>query len=136
MITNSSRHAVLALTFLAKLNREEYAGANHIAENIKAPKNYLGKILKRLGEEGYLDSTKGYKGGFKLKKPASKVTLYEIVNSIENLKKWSQCFLGANKCTCKSPCGVHAKWHKIRRDYLQFLKSTTLEMIVKTDMEL
>ena len=44
MISKSSKHAILALTFLAKLEKKQYAGANHIAEKINAPKNYLGKI--------------------------------------------------------------------------------------------
>jgi Rrf2 family protein len=136
MISKSSRHAILALSFLSKLEGEEYAGANRIAERIKAPKNYLGKILKRLAAEGYLESTKGFNGGFKLSKPASKITIFNIVDPIENLDKWSRCFLGHNKCSCKSPCRVHENRLKIRLDYLEFLKSTTLEMIAETNIEL
>ncbi len=136
MISKSSIHAILAVTVLAKLKKGEYVGANHIAEQIKAPKNYLGKILKNLAAAGYLESVKGYKGGFKLSKPASKIAIYDIIDPIENLNKWSKCFLGANKCSCKSPCIVHDNWHKIRLDYLNFLKNTTLEMLAKTNIEL
>jgi len=103
MISKSSLHAILALSFLSKLNEGEYAGVNHIAEEIKAPKNYLGKLLKILTAEGYLESCKGYNGGFKLSKPASKIKIYDIIDPIENLDKWSRCFLGSKQCSCKSP---------------------------------
>ena len=136
MISKSSKHAILALACLAKLPREEYAGANHIAEEIKAPKNYLGKILNKLVAEGYLESVKGYNGGFRLSKPASKISIYDIVDPIENLNKLNKCFLGVNKCSCRSTCAVHENWYKIRQDYMNFLKSTTLEMITKTNIEI
>jgi len=136
MISKSSKHAILALAFLANLKKGEYAGANYIADKIKAPKNYLGKILKRLALEGYLESSKGYNGGFKLSKPASKITIYDIVDPIENLNKWSKCFLGTNKCSCKSSCTAHDNWHKIRQNYMKFLKGTTLEMIAGTKIEI
>jgi Rrf2 family protein len=134
MISKSSKHAILALTFLAKLPRGEYAGANHIAEKIKAPKNYLGKILNKLAAEGHLESVKGYNGGFKLSKPASEITIYDITDPIENMRKWNICFLGANECACESNCAVHDNWHKIRQDYIRFLKGTTLEMICRTNI--
>ncbi len=126
----------MALTFLAKLDKGEYAGSNRIAERIKAPKNYLGKILKNLATEGYLESSKGYSGGFRLRKPAKNITLYDIVNPIENLSKWGQCFLGARKCSCKSPCEVHDNWQSIRHEYLRFLKETTVGMIAKANITL
>ncbi len=49
--------------------------------------------------EGYLESSKGFNGGFKLSKPASKITIYDIIDPIENLNKWSLCFLGSRKCS-------------------------------------
>ena len=106
-----------------------------IAEKIKAPKNYLGKILKRLAAEGYLESTRGYHGGFRLSKPASRITMYDVVDPIENLSKWNNCFLGANKCSCQSPCAVHDNWHQIRLDYLKFLKKTTIAMIAESNAD-
>lgn len=136
MISKSSVHAILAVTFLARLKSNEFSGASHIAENIKAPKNYLGKILNRLAAEGLLESTKGYNGGFKLSLPASKITIYDIVNPIENLSKWENCFLGDKTCSCTSPCEVHDSWHKIRSDYINFLEKTTIEMIVNNDLKI
>ncbi len=136
MISKSSRHAVSALTFLARLGRDEYAGANRIAVEIEAPKNYLGKLLNKLAAAGHLESTKGYNGGFRLKKPASRITIYDIVDPIDHLSKWDMCFLGDNKCSCKSQCAVHGTWHKIRADYLKFLKNTTLEMVSEANTEI
>ena len=52
MISKTGIHATLALSFLAKLPAGEYAGAAQIADEVGAPRNYLGKLLKQLAEVG------------------------------------------------------------------------------------
>ena len=126
MISRTGIHATLALAFLAKLDSGEYAGAAQIAKEVGAPRNYLGKLLKQLAEEGLLESQKGFGGGFRLARPASGITLYDIVEPLDRVSRWNGCFLGRNTCSGKSPCAVHSRWSKIRKEYLDFLKETSV----------
>ncbi len=136
MISKTGVHATLALVYLASIDKNSYAGTNQIAENINAPKNYLGKLLNKLAAKGILESVKGYNGGFRLAKPASKISIYNIVEPIDSLKKLNGCFLGQGSCSCKKSCAVHNKWDKIRSDYLNFLKTTTIKNIADKDISL
>lgn len=131
MISKTGIHATLALAFLSKLDSSEFAGATQIATEVGAPPNYLGKLLKQLAEEGLVISQKGFGGGFKLAKPANKITVYDVLEPIEKVSKWNGCFLGRSRCSEKSPCNVHARWSKIREDYLSFLKETTIAEVAK-----
>ncbi len=136
MISKTSVHATLALVYLAQIDTNSYAGASQIAENINAPKNYLGKLLNRLASEGLLDSSKGFGGGFKLAKQASKISVFNIVEPIDSISKLNGCFLGQTTCSCTKSCAVHNKWDKIRSDYLHFLKTTTIKDIAEKDISL
>ncbi len=136
MISKTGVHATLALVYLTKIEAKSYAGTNQIAENINAPKNYLGKLLNRLASAGLLDSVKGYNGGFRLAKPASKISIYNIVEPIDSLKKLNGCFLGQGSCACTKSCGVHNKRDQIRSDYLNFLKTTTIKNIADKEISL
>ena len=129
MITKTSVHACLALSVLAGLDPGEYAGAAAIAAEIGAPQNYLGKLLKQLAAQGILESQKGYGGGFKLRKDADKITLYDIVEPIEHVSRWNGCFLGRKRCSDHTPCAVHKSWTHVRDKYLGFLKGTSLKDI-------
>jgi Rrf2 family protein len=131
MISKTGIHAILALAFLCRLEPGVYAGATQIATAVGAPPNYLGKLLKQLAETGLLESQKGYGGGFRLSKPASKITVYDVLEPIERVSKWNGCFLGRARCSDKSPCSVHTRWSKIREDYLSFLKETTIAEVAK-----
>lgn len=136
MISKTGIHATLALALLAKLDRNEFAGAAQIAAEVGAPRNYLGKLLKQLAERGLLVSQKGFGGGFRLAKPADKITLYDIVEPLDRVSKWNGCFLGRSKCSDKTPCAVHHRWSSIRDHYLNFLKQTTVAEIAANKVAL
>ncbi|MBN2218614.1 MAG: Rrf2 family transcriptional regulator [Pirellulales bacterium] len=122
-----------ALTFLAELPYGDFAGAGDIAEEIGAPRNYLGKLLKTLADAGLVESQKGKGGGFRLARDPGSIPLIEAVEPIEHVGRWSECFLGRGRCSNGSPCRVHGRWAKVRDTYLNFLKETTLADLASRD---
>lgn len=126
MISKTGIHALRALSAMSKLPDGIYAGAGDIADGIGAPRNYLGKLLKTLADEGLLLSQKGKGGGFRLARDASKISLYEVVDPIEHVSRWTNCLLGHGECSAQSPCTLHSRWGKVRDAYLLFLHETTV----------
>lgn len=130
MITKTSVHALLAMVELAELPPDTYQGASDIARRIGAPANYLGKLLQSLVIEGLVESRKGFGGGFRLAKPATQITLFDVVEPLEQVSRWNGCFLGRGTCSTANPCPVHLRWEVLRNGYLQFLKETTISELV------
>ncbi|MBK7141729.1 MAG: Rrf2 family transcriptional regulator [bacterium] len=131
MISKTGVHAALALTMMAQLKPGEYAGTVTIAKEIGAPQNYLGKLLNTLAGVGLLESQKGFGGGFRLARKAAEISLYDIVEPIDKVSRWSGCLLGKGSCTPSSPCAVHDRWKRVREEYMHFLKETTLEDLAR-----
>jgi len=130
MLSRTGLHAVKALTALAGLAPDDYLGAATLAERIHAPRNYLGKLLQQLSRDGLVVSQKGQGGGFRLARAAESLTLYDVIDPIEHVARWSGCFLGGLTCSHEAPCAVHAAWEKTRAAYLDFLRSTRLSDLV------
>lgn len=126
MISATARHALLALRELADLPPDVYLGAAATAERIGAPRNYLGKLLQSLAREGIVAGQKGQQGGFRLARPAHRITLYQALDPFEHFAGWQQCFLGGGRCKDRGGCSVHARWGQVRDHYLDFLRGTTL----------
>lgn len=80
-ISEASSIAIHSLSLVAKLDKS--INATQIAEFTGFSKNHLSKVLQILVKQGYLSSSRGPKGGFKLIKDASKITLLEIYELIE-----------------------------------------------------
>jgi len=126
MISKTAVHAVRALAALAELPAGAYAGAAEIAEQIGAPRNYLGKLLKTLADARLVESQKGKGGGFRLARPPEEISILDLVEPIDRVSRWSGCFLGGPRCSDRAPCAVHERWGKVRDVYLRFLRQTTL----------
>jgi Rrf2 family iron-sulfur cluster assembly transcriptional regulator len=130
MISKTGIHAVRALATLAELPEGVYVGAGQLAAEIDAPRNYLGKLLKTLADEGLVESQKGKGGGFRLARHRGAISLFDVVEPIEHVSRWSGCFIGRAQCSDATPCAVHQKWGNVRDVYLQFLRETTIADLV------
>src|SRR5262249_32207866 len=130
MLSKTGLHAVRAMAALARLPEGTYAGAARIAQDIGAPQNYLGKLLKALAEEGLVESQKGLGGGFRLVRDPGHISLLDVVEPIEHISRWSGCILGRPECSDKHPCAIHDRWKAVRDAYLRMLQRTTLAELV------
>jgi Rrf2 family protein len=115
---------------LARLPEGTYAGAASIARAIGAPQNYLGKLLKSLADEGLVESQKGLGGGFRLVRDPKQISLFDVVEPIEHISRWSGCILGLPVCSDTAPCAIHNRWKVVRNAYLNMLQRTTLAELV------
>jgi Rrf2 family protein len=130
MLSKTGLHAVRAMVALARLPVGAYAGAARIAQEIGAPQNYLGKLLKALAEEGLAESQKGLGGGFRLARDPHAISLLDVVEPIEHISRWSGCILGRPECSEIEPCAMHQRWKAVRDAYLRMLERTTLAELV------
>jgi Rrf2 family protein len=124
------------MTVLAELPDRSYAGAVDIAEDIQAPRNYLGKLLQSLAEARLVESQKGKGGGFRLARDPAKITIYDIVEPIDHVSRLQDCFMGGSKCSAAHACAVHSRWQTVRDPFLAFLKGTTLAVLARSSSPL
>lgn len=136
MLSKTALHALHAVAQLAELPEGQYRGASSIAEEIGAPANYLGKLLQALVQEGIVYSQKGIGGGFRLARKPSEVSLYDVVEPIDHISKWSGCFMGRKTCSPESPCAMHLRWAGVRDDYFAMLREATIADIASNNAAL
>ena len=74
MFSQTSRYALRILGYLAT-NRDRWVLAREIAGETGIPANYLSKILSQLRKRGFVESLKGWGGGFRLKGTAGGVSI-------------------------------------------------------------
>lgn len=79
----AATYAVLATTHLALKNGDVPVQGRDIAEACGVPPGHLLKILQQLVRAQLLNSERGPAGGFALRRPASEITLLDIIEAIE-----------------------------------------------------
>jgi Rrf2 family protein len=78
-LTSRSEYALLALVYLARHDADGYISVETIAQAQTIPSKFLEQILLALKRAHFLRSTKGQHGGYRLAKPANKITLAEVI---------------------------------------------------------
>lgn len=131
MFNKTSAQVVKALIELAKLPEGKCEGAKTIAARIKAPQNYLGKVLQSLSYANIVVSKKGLGGGFRLGRSPKAITLFEVVEQTENVEAWLGCPLNFKKCSDTKPCAVHKRLKSVRAAYCDFLRTTSIADLAK-----
>lgn len=82
-LTSRTEYALLALIYLARNDSIAYVPVDTIAQHQGIPSKFLEQIVLTLKRAGYLKSVKGQNGGYRLAKPASQITLAEIIRLID-----------------------------------------------------
>ena len=82
-LTSRSEYALLALVYLSRDQSEGYVSVETIALAQGIPPKFLEQILLALKRARYVRSSKGQRGGYRLAKPADKITLAEIIRLLE-----------------------------------------------------
>lgn len=128
MLSRTSSYALSAVLRIAAEDGSSALSAAGLAEALDVPGNYIGKILNRLVHEGILESQRGRGGGFSLARPASEVSLADVIGPFEELGV-RRCLLGRPECRDAEACALHQKWKKICGPVDQFLAGTTLDQV-------
>lgn len=75
-------YAIEALACLAKSGGVSMR-VGEIADLTEMPSPYLSKIFQRLGDAGIVESKRGYKGGVRLSRAPSEISLLQIDAAVE-----------------------------------------------------
>ncbi|MDY0116926.1 MAG: Rrf2 family transcriptional regulator [Sulfurimonadaceae bacterium] len=81
MISTKGAYGLTAMVILAK--EDKLLQIKEIAKMGNIPQSYLEQILVLLKRATLVESVRGANGGYKLSKPTSAISVFEILNSLE-----------------------------------------------------
>ena len=125
MLSQTAQYALRAVLAIAA-GRGEAVGAGVLAQRLGLPQNYLSKTLHQLARAGLLESTRGKSGGFRLARPAERITLRDIVGLFDDISARRTCLLGNPQCSDVNPCPLHHKWKAASERNATFFRETTI----------
>ncbi len=93
--------SLLALQFMATRNAGEVVSVKEMAENFELSFDFLSKNLQQLQRAGLVQSQQGKRGGYQLAKPASEVSVADVLQAIEGKQALVRCLSEADDCSCE-----------------------------------
>lgn len=118
-------YAVAALVRLAAAEGVETSPG--IAAAIGVPEPTVAKVLKTLANQGFVASTRGARGGYKLNRPLAGITVAEIIVAIDGPIALTSCVEGATgACESQMLCPVAGRWDPVNAAIRSALQNISL----------
>src|SRR5215207_3428992 len=93
MFSQTVEYALRAVVHLAD-RAPASRTTDQIAAATRVPRWYLSKVLQSLSHGGIAQSQRGVGGGMALVKPPTELTILEVVNAVEPIRRITTCPLG------------------------------------------
>lgn len=119
-------YGIVIMTHLARPGRGQ-SSAHEIAQATQVPPPMASKILKALARDGLLRSQRGVKGGYELARPATAISVAEIIETLDGPIAVTDCVDGApGDCMIESLCPARTNWERINSAIRDALAEVTL----------
>jgi Rrf2 family protein len=123
-------YAVRALAYLAGQASSRVVGRAEIESRQGIPRYFLSKILRALVAAGLLDSVAGARGGFRLRRPASQITIRQVYEVLEGDLCLIECVRNPGGACCfTSVCTQIEVWRGAQRILLDYLDGISIATV-------
>lgn len=119
-ITTWAEYGVICALHLARRESEGPVTGRDIAAQERLPADYVEQILLRLRRADVIRSVRGARGGYMLAKPATEITIRDVIHASELETFDLHCLshpVGEDRCAASHNCSIRPVWvmlqHKI-----------------------
>ncbi len=92
MISQTAEYALRAMVYLA--DQTEPKTTQSISAATRVPTGYLAKVMQSLSRSRLVNAQRGLHGGFTLASGADEVTVLQVINAVDPIRRFHECPLG------------------------------------------
>jgi Rrf2 family transcriptional regulator, nitric oxide-sensitive transcriptional repressor len=107
VLSQTAEYALRAMVTMAQ-NEATGRTAQDIARESQVPLDYLSKVLNLLARSGLIKAQRGRGGGFSMATPASDMTVLDVVNAVDPIRRIRSCPLHLQAHSTRM-CPLHRK---------------------------
>ncbi len=104
--TKAEGYGLHGVIFLAEQPEGKVTPLSEISEAQKVPEKFLAKIFQNLTKAGLIKPYRGVKGGFAMARPADKITVREVLESIQGPYYFTKCLEDKSVCDRIDTCSI------------------------------
>jgi Rrf2 family cysteine metabolism transcriptional repressor len=134
MFSTKAEYGVRVMVELARRAGDDPVPLAEIAAHDGLPLAYLEHLVARLRKASLVDSRRGSRGGYMLARPATEITMAEVVEALEGSIAPIECIsqaadgsiVCAREASADHVCPTKLLWTRVRMSIVSTLRETTL----------
>lgn len=133
-ISKLADYGTVVMVYLAR-RAQTLCNARDIALHTHLSVPTVSKLLKRLTMAGLLTSVRGVAGGYKLQRPATEITVAQIIFALEEQLGLTECSLEHSECSLQGVCQVQGNWRMLSHAIEAALDSVSLDALARPTLK-
>jgi FeS assembly SUF system regulator len=129
ILSKLADYGVIVATHLAVASGRQMTAAT-LAVEARLPRATVAKVLKALAHAGLVTGARGAAGGYRLARPATAISLSEVVSAIDGAIGLTQCTNHGPNCERSSFCPTKSTWQRVNIAVSAALESVMLAEMV------
>ena len=126
-LSKKSDYALIAMKHLATRSDATSSSAREISEAYDIPLELLAKVLQRLVRAKLLVSVQGTRGGYRLARHASAISVADVIQAVDGPVTVTACSTDDHNCDQYSKCSVRDPLWKIKNRILDALNTVSVQ---------
>jgi Rrf2 family protein len=132
-LSKKADYALMAMKHLATRQDAASSSAREISEAYEIPLELLAKVLQRLVRARLLVSLQGTRGGYRLGRTASAISVADVIQAVDGPVTVTACSADDHNCDQFSKCSIRDPLWKIRGRILETLTTVTVADLAADD---
>lgn len=130
-ISRQTDYAARLVLHLAALEPETQVSIAEISKLRLLPVAFVRRLVGSLVKAGILLSARGSGGGIRLGRPASEISLLDVVSAVEGGIVLNQCLDGKHICPLSHGCPVQVAWSAATKVLEQHLATVRFDALAR-----
>lgn len=125
-LTSFTDFGLRALIYMASLPSGQMTNITQVSDTYGVSRNHMVKIINQLSRLGYVAAVRGKNGGIRLGKPATEISVGQVVRQMEPLQ-----LVNCDICAITPACRLRQALNAATEQFLRELDNYTLADLVK-----
>lgn len=134
-LSTRGQYGLRAMCVLGLGHGDGYLPLRVIADQEGISLQYLEQIFGELRRAGLVESERGARGGYRLARDPSQITVGDVVRTLEGPIAPVECLTGHEECERAECCLTREAWHRLQQSMTEALDGITLAYLCRGKKE-
>ncbi len=130
VLTRAGDYGIFGVIYLAKQPKGKIVSLSEVSKAEDIPEKFLAKIFQHLSRSGLIRSHRGARGGFSLARPASEITVKELLEAVQGPICFAKCLSRLYECERQEVCKLRDVMQRAQDNTVKILTQKTLADLV------
>lgn len=122
-------YSLMALKHMSHKTPGELTSAKEVAEAYHAPFDATARVMQLMAQKGWLRAEYGASGGYQITKDLARLSLQDLIETIEGPTKLTKC-MQEEICESQKSCNIISPIEHLNQKLNEFYKGVTLRELL------